>query len=115
MGGDAPDVTKNRTCHKWCQKQPAFSPGCYWMHDDGSPCKHHFPNGIDFYGSKANGDWTVIEGDPGPIMTTLPDYCPPQDTPALLGPVFPNQENICTQWWFNKTDLPRAEAFVGTW
>lgn len=103
---DVPDVTKNRTCHKWCKPTPAFSPVCYWMHEDGTPCKHHFPGGIDFYGSSTNGDWLEVEDD-GPILTELPDYCPPADTPALLQAEFPNQENVCTGWWWNSS-VPKS-------
>jgi len=104
---DAPDLTKNRTCHKWHNFM-----GDYWMHEDGRPCKQHFPGGVDLYGSKENGDWTEVEDD-GPILTELPDYCPPQDTPALLPSSLPSNMLVCTKFWINKTKAEIANIVAG--
>jgi len=101
---DAPGLTQNRSCHKWCSPNPPFAPQptCFWQFEDGAPCKHHFPDGVDFYGSAANGDWQVVDDD-GPIFAELPEYCPPQGTEALLGPEFPNQDLVCSKWWYDQT------------
>lgn len=106
--GDAPDVTTNRTCHKFCNskdEEACMEQGmAYWIYDDGTPCKHHFPNGIDQY-----ADFVETPELKGQTLSHMvPDYCPSWDSPALLPPEFPNQDQVCTGWWFNATEALEA-------
>ena len=89
--GDAPDVHVNRTCLRFCNPS-AFGDQCYWMFEDGAPCKHHFPDGIDQY-----ADFKKIPASEQMPAYSLPDYCPEWDAPAVLPnpPNFPDQDWIC--------------------
>ena len=98
--GDSPDVSRNRTCLKWCDNNASgHGLQCYWMFEDGRPCKHHFPDGTDQYSDFKHTDRQV------PFeRVKLPDYCPPWDTKAVMPtpPDFPDQDWICTKCWMRE-------------
>jgi hypothetical protein len=117
---DVPDITANRTCHLFCsggdtdacmQEGPNVSSvQAFWIYEDGRPCKHHFPNGQDQYQDfietpELTGHTLYDDG-------TLPSYCPSWDTPSLLPAQFPNQDNVCTAWWFNVTEAIAALLLI---
>jgi len=95
--GNVPDVTQNITCLKFCDHTP-LGLQCYWMFEDGRPCKHHFPDGIDQY-----TEFNRV-GEAAFARIQRPEYCPSWDTKAVMPtpPNFPDQDWICTKCWLNK-------------
>ena len=101
---DVPHIGANRTCYKYVDGPPGKGQSEYWIFEDGTPCKHHFPNGVDEY-----TDFHVVEpraklaaGSATATTRTawdLPLYCPPWDSDPKLVSELPAQDYICTGFW----------------
>ena len=91
---DVPDAHRNRTCYKYSDHAPGNLTSHYWIFENGTVCKHHFPGGVDEYANFRAVEPNTTE------MWELPSYCPPWDSEPKLKAVLPEQEYICTGFWF---------------
>jgi len=105
------DVTKDQSCYEY-RGIGNMADQSFWIHSDGTPCKHLFgsedySSGVDMY-----DDWVVTPELTDPFE--MPSYCPDIDSDPVLEIEIPNQIYICTGYWFDDEDRSKLERLKKT-